>query len=202
MSDAELMAARLAHPHRHSRVSLGGKALRKLREVFLAFSVISNSEKLFAASPEKSLGSLNGIRVISMIWIILGHTVLFSSSLVSNIQYVLEYVVGSWAFMLIPGAEFAVDTFFYMSGFLVSYLTLKTLESKKSLNWGLFYFHRVWRIVPPLFVMMLVMWKIAPILGNGPFWVAFVRQQQTCDSYWWATLLRTESSSAAFLGPH
>lgn len=171
--------------------SWSSKIVAKLTEFLLAFSVISNATRLFAASPEKNLSSLNGIRVLSMLWIIVGHTVLFSSSLVLNIQYVMEHVIGSWLFMLIPGAEYSVDTFFYMSGFLVSYLTLKTLETKQRLNWALFYFHRVWRIIPPLAMMMLVYWKVAPLFGNGPFWVAFSASQQQCDSYWWATLLRT-----------
>jgi hypothetical protein len=146
---------------------LGRRVLAKIIEFFLAFSAISNSKRLFARSPEENLSALNGIRVLSMLWIILGHTVLFSANLVLNIQYVLEHVIGSWAFMLIPGAEFSVDTFFYMSGFLVAYLTLKTLDTKKTLNWGLFYFHRVWRIIPPLLMMILVVWKVAPLFGNG-----------------------------------
>lgn len=44
----------------------------------LAFSVPANAEKLFNCSSEKSknsIGCLNGIRALSMIWVIYGHTI-------------------------------------------------------------------------------------------------------------------------------
>lgn len=42
-----------------------------------------------------------------------------------------------------PGAEFSVDSFFWLSGFLVTYLTVQELQKKKRVNWFLYYFHRV-----------------------------------------------------------
>ena len=37
--------------------------------------------------------------------------------------------------------------FLICSGLLVCYMTLKHLDSAKSMNWFLFYFHRFWRQV-------------------------------------------------------
>ena len=43
---------------------------------FVAFSVISNTRKLFHISRDSNntLGSLHGIRIITMLWIVIGHT--------------------------------------------------------------------------------------------------------------------------------
>lgn len=44
----------------------------------IAFSIPTNAEKLFNCSSEKSknsIGCLNGMRALSMIWVIFGHTV-------------------------------------------------------------------------------------------------------------------------------
>ena len=53
----------------------------KLRNALLAFSVKKNGESLFSTDePDGSFSCLNGIRFLSMAWIMLGHLVGTSSS--------------------------------------------------------------------------------------------------------------------------
>jgi len=101
-------------------------------------------------------------------------------------QKVLERV----SFQVIPSAELAVDVFFFISGFLVVYMVLKEMKSRKSIPWGLFYFHRYWRLTPVYGLIILFYTTLSPYLIVGPF-AHLYRQQKTdlCDRYWWSNLL-------------
>ena len=44
------------------------------RDIFLCFSLVRNSQKIFNTNvPPVAITSINGIRVISITWVILGH---------------------------------------------------------------------------------------------------------------------------------
>ena len=46
-------------------------------ELFLCFSLIRNTRKIFDTNvPASAITSINGIRVFSILWVILGHTFL------------------------------------------------------------------------------------------------------------------------------
>ena len=55
------------------------------------------------------------------------------------------------------------------SGLLVAYLTLKQMAKRNgSFNWGLFYFHRWWRITP-MYMIVLAVWATLFLQwGQGP----------------------------------
>ncbi|XP_064650005.1 nose resistant to fluoxetine protein 6-like [Lineus longissimus] len=156
--------------------------------IVLCFSAITNGEKILRTEGgSESIGVLHGVRVLSMWWVILGHTVLFIILYTDNILTVIE-MSKRFTFLIITNATFSVDSFFFLSGLLVCYLTMRKLdEHDGSLNWGLFYFHRVWRLTPALgFVVMFytVILPHLPLVPKGPGIV-----QDKCADYWWTTLL-------------
>ena len=74
---------------------------------------------------------MNGVRVLSMGLVVLGHTLYFMTSFGPLNQadvYPPHGALSTWTFQIIPSAEFAVDSFFMMSGFLVSLGILRQLE--------------------------------------------------------------------------
>lgn len=91
--------------------------------------------------------------------------------------------------MLITSGTLSVDTFFLMSGFLMSFLTLKELDKRKFINPLFSYLHRYIRLTPAYALIMLVLSTLILHLGSGPLWNLMHMQAQNCQSNWWQNLL-------------
>eukprot|EP00442_Polarella_glacialis_P017237 CAMPEP_0115054912 /NCGR_PEP_ID=MMETSP0227-20121206/4357_1 /TAXON_ID=89957 /ORGANISM="Polarella glacialis, Strain CCMP 1383" /LENGTH=878 /DNA_ID=CAMNT_0002439439 /DNA_START=60 /DNA_END=2696 /DNA_ORIENTATION=- len=93
-----------------------------------AFSLPKNLASFLRARPQDkdplapALGVLDGLRVLSTLWVVLGHTVIWPllSVQYENAGLILPphgRLTETW-FQVVPGGYFAVDTFFWLSGFL------------------------------------------------------------------------------------
>ena len=101
------------------------------KPILQSFSFKENTVKLFEVKSGENLSCLNGLRVLSMVVIIWGHS--YSNSLgtpIFNGLYITN-IMNSLLFPIIAAAPFAVDSFFFLSGFLTFYiLTLKIHKMK------------------------------------------------------------------------
>ena len=136
---------------------------------------------------------LNGIRVLSINWVILGHTYGFFSGVLGNPGDLMK-LLQRRGFTLIANAYSSVDSFFTLSGFLVSFLLLKQLTKKGLLStpqWVAFYFHRYVRLSAPYLVMILLEGFLYRHLVSGPFSVDVdvATNHVTCRQYWWTNML-------------
>lgn len=92
---------------------------------------------------KERLPSLDGLRAISIIMVMLGHlsgTAGLSVSL-------------TW---LIPYAQFGVRVFFVISGFLITSILIKERETTGRISLKRFYVSRTFRIFPPAYVLIIV----------------------------------------------
>ncbi|XP_076347526.1 nose resistant to fluoxetine protein 6-like [Tachypleus tridentatus] len=163
----------------------------KIFKVLLCFSVYTNGKKILnTKTASDNMGALHGIRFLSMTWVLLGHTYGFLNfQAIENVADAAE-ITTNFAFLAVSNATVSVDTFFFLSGFLVAYVTLKTMKKKDGhLSLPLYYFHRFWRLTPPyaFVIAFTVVWRI---MSRGPFWDEMVIvQAENCRKNWWATLL-------------
>jgi peptidoglycan/LPS O-acetylase OafA/YrhL len=165
----------------------------KFELFFYCFNPIVNLQKLFYVKEggERTLFVLNGVRVLSICWVAMGHAFSFVQfTPISNYMTVDKLVEGH-SIALIAGGVYAVDTFFFLSGFLTFYLlTLKAYKKKGKINWLLVYFHRYYRLVFPVAFVMFFAMYVFPYLADGPFYRTGTDQLfNNCKTWWWSNLL-------------
>lgn len=157
----------------------------------LAFSIRRNAYQLLNTEHSvERLSCLNGIRFFSMAWIILGHTYMIASE-----DYIKNIVDGidlyqRFTFQAVLAAPFAVDTFFLLSGILVTYFFLENYYRKGNIGLKtviLMYVRRYLRLTPCYAVILMVYTFILPNLFEGPYWQSDF--SEICQSRWWTNLL-------------
>ncbi|KAJ6226443.1 o-acyltransferase [Anaeramoeba flamelloides] len=156
----------------------------------LQFSIIRNTRKLFLKHPS-SLDSFNSIRTLSMFWIVLGHCYfdILSHAPVPNFNWALN-LPKRWSFQVVIAGEYAVDVFFFLSGFLACLGFLKLLHSKGKIPIHLAYLHRFLRLVPALAFIIFFSLYVSPYMGQGPMWTRYVQDiKHTCGKYWWSDII-------------
>ena len=125
---------------------------------------------------------LNGLRVIAILFVVLGHTYAFMPS--SNETYDYDVVKARFSALWMIGSDppndgvgfLSVDTFFFLSGFLFMWgqlksysLNDKTTETPCGFTGKLFLF-RWLRLTPMYFFILMIYIYVFPDLGNGPDW--------------------------------
>ena len=78
-----------------------------------------------------------------------------------------------WWLPIITGGLFAVDAFFFMSAFLATYIMIQKLKKVRNFGPGTvlgIYFHRVFRLLPTIALLMLLVVAIWQFMGDGPVW--------------------------------
>ena len=124
----------------------------------LCFSLYTNGKKLIGTKKvEGNIDCINGIRFFSMCWVVLGHTFYvisltpWSNSLeVDYVRIFFRFITlfsyfnffyciifyfqafGDVGMMTVWSGTLSVDTFFLLSGFLISFLSLREMDKRKN----------------------------------------------------------------------
>jgi len=132
----------------------------------------------------------NGIRVISMVYIIFGHVHESIQAMpITNAEGV-QNILTSFYGVFVMGAFYSVDVFFFLSAFLGAFLMIPKLKNLSPVTLGLIYFHRFFRILPTLGLFLFLFITFYVYLGSGPIWhLAFDVLVVPCQKYWWTTML-------------
>ena len=173
----------------------------KVFDFILAFSLFKVLRTIMSTEqPAAAITSVNGIRVLSMFWVILCHTHLwvFLDSGISNPLHVINNVATRFSCQALLNGFFSVDSFFFLSGLLTAYLTLRQLSRcRGTLSYVkvlvMYYVHRILRLTPAYAFVLFFTWTMIPIIGNGPKWPQVAGPDSgfitSCEKYWWTNLL-------------
>lgn len=167
------------------------------------FSLQINFKFLLEPSRGGPFDSFDGIRTFSILWVIFGHTFVFTmiglgfTNLIDLIGIHNQGWITTYPAQALTGGYFAVDTFFFLSAFLAMFFLMKRANEfilmKKSLQFflqiPLLYWKRFLRLTPTYFFILLMYLKILPQLDSGPFWNLLNTDIEFCSSYWWTNLL-------------
>ena len=163
-----------------------------IKDLMLSFSLYKTVPAIMAThQPANAITSINGIRVISMFWVILGHTFIWGIVYhyhFSNIQEFSETVYKHFLFQLVDNFTFCVDSFFVLSGLLLSYLSIKEMDRRQGkFPFISFYVHCLLRLSPVYYLAVILYFKVLPHVGSGPIW--FIDEVSSCEKYWWTNML-------------
>ena len=164
-----------------------------LYDLIVSFSLYKTVPAIISThQPASAISCINGMRVISMFWVILGHIYIFSltASVLDNTSDLFSFAKRFSAQPILNGF-LSVDTFFVLSGLLVSYLTLREMNRKKGrFPFLSYYLHRFLRLTPTYMFVMFFIWGLFEYMGNGPtFKYSAQALASSCKKYWWTNLL-------------
>ncbi|XP_060531732.1 nose resistant to fluoxetine protein 6-like isoform X1 [Cylas formicarius] len=178
-------------------IALYAKDTKNKYPALTAFSVFTNGRKLFHTSSmasKEQIHCFHGLKFISMMWIVAGHAAVGWDSLpMVNDARVKGWLTERYTVYLAT-AHLGVDTFFYISGFLLAYQYFKKEAQKpasvqiKSLPSLIL--HRYLRLTPSLLMLYLYFIGLAGFVSDGPLYQTITASlRQPCLDNWYAVFL-------------
>ncbi|VDP41186.1 unnamed protein product [Soboliphyme baturini] len=162
--------------------------------VLLSFSLYTNGLRIFNTRTKSGqISCVHGIRVLSMFWIIFGHTYYWGIPYLNNLMdgYKLPNNIAN---QILLNGSLSVDPFFFLSGMLLTYLWLKNVSSSmdkiKSWNlWLKYYLHRYLRLTPVYMIVLAFNADTLRFVTDGPMWSQNGFEPNYCANSWWTNAL-------------
>lgn len=173
-----------------------GLARLKLIQAFSLVGPDGTWTTLWQCPRYRPTDCLNGLRVISMLWIILGHSLAITGGTAgffdpedvakTPLNPDAAATTFAWTLLDMPGLDLAVDTFFFISGFLASFV-----GSNRSTPFVKGAVLRYLRLAPCLAFAMMLYTLIVPFAVEGPFAPRLQNSVfRRCHAWtWWTPLL-------------
>ncbi|XP_070384891.1 nose resistant to fluoxetine protein 6-like [Dermacentor albipictus] len=171
-----------------------------LRILLTAFSMPRNTRVLLAVNRDRKSDSykyrfVHGLRFFSILWIVLGHSSMALDPVISRYANVL-HVTSSWIFCIISTSFLSVDTFFFLSGFLLAYNILK-MKKNPVLVGTIAVLRRIIRVTVPMF-FVLMCFCLLPLAATGPNTVLlFSKFHSELERHWWRLILHIRNFANA-----
>ena len=164
-----------------------------LYEAWTSFSVYANCQPLLTTSvQENSITCLYGLKVLNLIWIILAHSYLTLDLKAVGQLLQTQKVNSNFLFQVVMNASLAVETFFFISGIVVTLSVLRRLTNNPDMKfgqWVWFYVHRLIRMTPAVILVIAIVLS-AYQLSDGPLWREIIYPSaERCRKNWWIHFL-------------
>lgn len=171
----------------------------KVFKMIFSFSILENTRKLFHLRKdqveESTLSAVHGMRILSMIWIIIGHTYCFGGFYKLLYTFRRVSIAGvenpaRWSYQPLINTFLLVDTFFFLGGVVLIFVALPMLQKHKGkFNYFIYAVHR-WVRLTPAMIGVICFITVMPALGSGPYWKQEMTwQSEGCQKNWWMNLL-------------
>uniref|UniRef100_A0A182NL18 Nose resistant-to-fluoxetine protein N-terminal domain-containing protein n=1 Tax=Anopheles dirus TaxID=7168 RepID=A0A182NL18_9DIPT len=166
------------------------------------FSFYTNLGHVFRIVPRAEGGGkdgmlecVNGIRALSMLWIIVNHVHDSAYGIPTiNIPVRQEYAESYFGVLFHRLGGKAVDIFLMLSGMLVAMKMLRELEKHKRLNVWELWLHRIIRITPAYAALILFGIAFVEWVGEGVLYKLVADELlSACHKSWWSALLYVQN---------
>lgn len=129
-AECEMVSSESEPSNRQTTQRVESCAPANVKKFIDVFSIRSSINRLTAVDRDATISCIYGLKVLSIIWIIVGHTYIFSASIAENYAEFKNTIQHQFLARLVLNCSFAVDTFFLSSGFLCSYMLIR----RRSIN--------------------------------------------------------------------
>ncbi|XP_043254227.1 nose resistant to fluoxetine protein 6-like [Colletes gigas] len=175
---------------------------KPLSEALLSFSLLLNLSKVFSLDVgADTLAPIHGLRFISMLWVILLHTCL-TVNVVSDAKTFKSRAETDFLFQTISNGTYAVDTFFFISGCLVSFLYFRTISKDTLRKMRLIkggcgqvlqflgvVWYRYFRLTPPYLLVIGLIQVSMPWYYDHTMLDLYTIDYYNCRKFWWRNIL-------------
>ncbi|KAF8372421.1 hypothetical protein PRIPAC_78850 [Pristionchus pacificus] len=166
-------------------------------QLFMACSLYSNVASIFDVSEtgkvRDQIGPIHCIRFFSMVWVLLAHLFGSYAAVVANPTDILYLIPDLTSEVLLNGF-FSVDSFFFMSGVLLTFLWFKGHKRQReeimsARGWTIFYVHRFLRLSPAFYVLVIFYtFVFKQMIRESPISMNELVTQDKCSESWWVEL--------------
>ena len=156
-------------------------------EALIAFSINKNLKEIMSTdiSP-REIPSLNGIRILNSLMLILGHKAMgvYFQPLVNKAS--VSELYSSLVSVPLRAMFLYTEIFLMLSGLLLAHSLVGKLNRGRRIDIVKEITARYFRFMPPVITLMLISTFILPLLGNGPLWPDIVTSQvDICKKNGW-----------------
>ncbi|KAL7286334.1 hypothetical protein TKK_0019292 [Trichogramma kaykai] len=166
-----------------------------LLQTLAKFSYVTNGKALLSTEQKSNdFAFIHGLRFISSAWVVLVHEYLFVLLAPINNLTDLSDWFPSWKSLVCFVGIYNVDTFFTLSGFLMTYSVMKKLQKNQAFNVPMYYLHRFIRLTPPVLVALVAAVVIFPRIHSGAImdWLQTIFMSH-CREKWWAIVFYVQN---------
>ena len=161
---------------------------------FSMFNIEKNAKAIFTVrSQNKTIEHLrvfDGVRLFSACWICYGHLVIFPISFTRNLLS-LVVLAKKWSFAFLIGALYAVDVFFFLSGFLFYFFCQDQFNKKINKIKTIFiaFLNRYLRLLPFMLFTVFAITYLLPYFTSGPLYFKVGQFNNGCRKNFWIHFL-------------
>lgn len=164
-----------------------------LNKLTFSFSAYTNCSRILSSKvPDDSIRCLYGLKVINLVWIIFAHAYLTLDLKAVGQLLQTQKVNSLFIFQIVMNASLAVESFFFISGLLVTITILRKLRVNPRMSlkeWSWFYLHRLIRMTPAVGLVIAIVVS-AFQLSDGPLWREIIYPSaERCKNNWWIHIL-------------
>ncbi|XP_078335726.1 O-acyltransferase like protein-like isoform X2 [Crassostrea virginica] len=146
---------------------------------------------------DDSIGCVHGIRVLSLAWLVLGNSFLYAALSITSAPVTGNLLEGlglmkGFTFQAVISSPFSIDSFFVISGFLLTIKFLRKCTAKGKVKWQAitgFYANRYIRITPVYLIIMMTYVCFYHYVGDSPLYPNSIGVADKCKQTWWHHIL-------------
>lgn len=157
------------------------------------FSILTNAKELVDVSIKPNeIHCIHLIRVVSMFWIMLIHSLQYNDWSGFERAYETEHLLTNPLVHPFVNGNYLVDNFFLISGLMVYYNQF-TSKKANSFHLGHSLISRYLRLTPQVLIVSML-YIVAPLIGHGPFWYDAIHDaSKHCENNWWINLFHIQA---------